>query len=253
MSTQTWLVVNDIQFPFHSEQALSIMKRVVRDVSPTGVVLNGDIVDCYTVSQFTRSPYAESSLTDEIELAKKFMAWACEFSRPDRRIWIGGNHEDRIRRYVWENAASLGMLPGLQFETLFHLTEFGFKWVPYGGWIRLGHLIVTHGSMVRRHSAYTARAHYERFGTSVLIGHTHRLGQYHIRTATADHVAIENGCLCSLSPEYDSYPNWQQGFAFVHVHRDGLFSVEQVRILQESFAVFGGKVYGTQSRTRKSH
>lgn len=244
MKPTTWVVLNDIQFPFHSSQALRVVKDIVKDVKPSGVVLNGDIVDCYTLSEFTKSPFTRSVLHDEIELADDLMGWASGFAKPDRRIWIGGNHEDRVRRYVWGHAPSLGTVPTLQFDELFRLKKRGFRWVPYGGWVTLGRLVVTHGSMVRQHSAYSARAHYDRFGASVLIGHTHRMGQYHIRTALLDHVAVENGCLCSLTPEYDSYPNWQQGFALVHVHEYGLFAIEQVRILNESFAVFGGKLYG---------
>lgn len=240
---KTWVVMNDLQIPFHSVPALDIAFQIIRDVKPTGVVLNGDIVDCYTLSEFAKSPLTHTVLLDEIALAGELMERLAGITYIAHRVWIGGNHEDRLRRYVWKHAPQLGELASLGFSEIFKLDKYGFQWYPYGQWISLGKLIVTHGSMVRTHSSYSARAHYDRFGTSVLIGHTHRMGQYHVRTATSDHVAVENGCLCRLDPEYESYPNWQQGFCFVHVHDDGLFTIEQVRILNERIAVYGGNRY----------
>lgn len=245
------MILNDLQIPFHSIPALAIVKQIIEAEKPDGVILNGDIVDCYQLSEFSKSPLTDVVLLDEIHAAQELMAWLSNVTDPDKRIWIGGNHEDRVRRYVWAHAPSLGQLGSLSFDVLFELKKYGFQWIPYGGWYKLGKLVVTHGSMVRQHSGYTARAHYDRFGCSVLIGHTHRMGQYHVRTAMDDHIAVENGCLCRLDPEYESYPNWQQGFAIVHVHPGGLFSIEQVRILNESFAVYGGTVYRVWER-RKS-
>lgn len=251
MTTKTWVVMNDLQIPFVSIPALDLVFQILQVVRPYGVVLNGDIVDCYSLSEFSKSPMTKTTLLQEMDQAAALMQRFCELGVTER-VWIGGNHEDRVRRYVWNKAPELGELAELDFPALFRLPEYGFRWIPYGGWMYLGKLIVTHGSMVLKHSAYTARAHYDRFGSSVLIGHTHRMGQYHIRTALSDHVAVENGCLCRLDPEYEAYPNWQQGFCFVHVSPSGLFSIEQIRILDEAVAVYGGKVYYVKGQQTKN-
>ena len=45
----------------------------------------------------------------------------------------------------------------------------------------LGKLMVTHGSIVSKHSGTSGKNHLEKYGTSILHGHTHRLGVYYKR------------------------------------------------------------------------
>jgi hypothetical protein len=107
--------------------------------------------------------------------------------------FIAGNHEDRLRRLVWRQPALLGVVDNktrealvhaMEFDTMFGLQEHGFSYRPYGEYLRLGKLIVVHGSMVRRHSAETARAHLEKYGTSVLIGRKGRARRQTPKPAT---------------------------------------------------------------------
>jgi len=97
----------------------------------------------------------------------------------------------------------------------------------------------THGHVVRKHSAYTARAMAEEFGT-VTFGHTHRLGMHYKRDGRGSIVATENGCLCAMDPEYISgIANWQQGFTII-TQIDGMSSYEQVNII-DGKAIFRGR------------
>src|SRR5262249_22078727 len=133
-----------------------------------------------------------------------------------------------------------GVLPDVQFPALFKLAEHGFEWREYGDFVRLGQLIVTHGSIVAQHSAVSGKRHFEKYGTSVLIGHTHRLGIYSRPTLSGAHAAYENGCLCRLDPEYVQHPDWQQGFSVVSVdERGGWFNVVQVPILNRRLFFYG--------------
>ena len=73
-----------------------------------------------------------------------------------------------------------------------------------------------------------------------MIGHTHRLGIYYRRNRGGVHAAYENGCLCSLEPEYAQYPDWQQGFSVVHVDKGGFFNVQQIPIIGRKTFLYGG-------------
>jgi len=53
---QTWVVMNDLQIPFHDKQVLELVLSFVERLKPHGVVLNGDVVDCYQLSDFTKNP-----------------------------------------------------------------------------------------------------------------------------------------------------------------------------------------------------
>lgn len=246
---QTWAILNDLQIPFHDKHVLDrLVLPFVEELKPDGIILNGDVVDCYSISSFDRNPMTRASLAAEVRIAGHYMQRLAKCS--PRRIWIGGNHEDRVRRLVWNNPGLLGGLDAktrakvvrvLDFPEMFGLGEYGFEWLPYGGHFMLGKLLVTHGSMVRRHSAETGRAHLDKYGSSVIIGHTHRGGVTYKTDVRGVHVAYENFCLCRLDPEWTQHPNWQQGFAVVHVAPNGFFNVQQIPILKRRSFFFGAR------------
>lgn len=239
---RTYAVLNDIQIPFHDQPVLDAVLGFVKKLRPDGVVLNGDIVDCYELSVYDKDPLTQASLREEVDQARALVGRLRMLS--PKVIWIGGNHEDRLRRYIWKRAPELGVLPGITFPKLFGLSDYGVEWRDYGESIMLGKLMVTHGSMVRSHSAYSAKAHFDRHGTSVMIGHTHRMGQFYRTNRNGVHAAYENGCLCRLDPEYVHDPDWQQGFAVVHVEeRTGHFNVQQIPVLDRKRFFYGNQVF----------
>jgi predicted phosphodiesterase len=240
---RTWVVLSDIQIPFQDQRVLDLVTDFVRDLKPHGVILNGDIVDCYQLSEFSKDPLEKASLVQEQRESGQLMR---KLSFVKEKWWLGGNHEDRLRRYMWNHASKFDGLEELTFPSLFHLGDYGFKWKEYGGHIDLGKLMVTHGSLVSKHSGQTGRAHMEKYGTSILVGHTHRLGVYYRRDVRGVHAAYENGCLCQLNPEYDHHPNWQQGFSVVHTDDGGFFNVQQVPILHRKCFFYGNTMVGTR-------
>ena len=249
---QVWLVLSDIQYPFHDPQVMALVESFVKDLKPHGIVLNGDITDCFEISSYDRNPMSEATLDMEMALAEGLMTRIGKYAK--ERWWLGGNHEDRLRRFLWKQRdafkqlgrrATADAMGVLDFARLFRLRDHGFQWKPYGGTLDLGKLVVTHGMMVRSQSAASARAHFERLGTSVLIGHTHRMGVYYRTNVRGMHAAYENGCLCLMTPEYVQYPDWQHGMSVVHVDTGGWFNVQQVPILGRTRFYYGAKGYGT--------
>ena len=90
-------------------------------------------------------------------------------------------------------------------------------------------------------SGYSAKAHYDKYGTTMLHGHTHRDGKFTHRTLDGHKAVWENYCTCSLNPEYVEHPDWTQGFAVVTMFGKRPY-VEQVPIIDGMF-LYGGKVY----------
>ena len=232
---KTWVVLNDLQIPWHDAPVLQLVLRFIRDLQPHGVILNGDVVDCYAISTYDKNPLRRAGLQREITLAQHLMA---SLEPLKEKIWLGGNHEDRLRRYLWKNP-QFADLDSLTFSKLFRLGEHGFSYYPYGRHWMLGKLMVTHGFMVRSHSGVSARSHFDRLGTSCLVGHTHRLGVYYKTNVRGQHAAYENGCLCRLDPEYVQNPDWQQGFSVVTVMENGYYNVVQVPILHRRMFFYG--------------
>ena len=246
---QKTAVLNDIHFPYHDSKVLHGVMDFIESLKVDRIVINGDMLDCANISSFVKDPMSPSSLTKELRHGRKFLEYCKGLAK--EVVYIGGNHEDRIRRFIWKQADTFApfgrtacgtAIDALSVPNLLGLEELGVPYVPFGEGVNLGHLLVTHGSIIRKHSGYTARAAFESTGTSVLIGHTHRLGTHYITNRAGEHAAYENGCLCSLKPGYmPGVPNWQQGFAIVHTGTSGWFCVEQPVILKRKWIIYGGK------------
>ena len=237
---KTYVVLNDIQIPFQDDRVLyGLVLPFVDDLRPNGAILNGDIVDCYSISSHRKQAkkLLKANLNHEINGAQKLMR---SLSGIDEKWWIGGNHENRYPNILNDLAPQLGIIDGLDFQTVFGLGEHGFKWKEYGEYVMLGKLMVTHGDIVRKHSGYSAKAHFDKFGTSVLHGHTHRLGFYAHTNIAGVHGAWENGCLCKLDGlGYTHNPDWQQGFSVVHVDTNGFFHVQLIPIINRKLFYYG--------------
>lgn len=238
---KVWAVISDVQIPWQDKKVLNLVTDFIRDLKPDGVILNGDVVDCYLISDYDKDPARIKSwgLKREMAEAAELMS---RFKNIPERWWLGGNHEQRWTRIQWRFPAFEGMLQ--DFDEAFHMTDHGFAWKPYGGMLNLGKLIVTHGSLVSKHSGQTARQHFDKYGNSVLVGHTHRLGSYFRTNHRGMHGAYENGCLCRLDPEYVQAPDWQQGFSVVHVFDDGMFDVNLIPVLKRRTFFYGGQRVG---------
>jgi hypothetical protein len=243
-SEKKWVVLNDLQLPFEDKDVLwGLVVPFIRELKPHGVVLNGDVLDHYEISDYSKDPALRGTdLKQERQSLDRLLNAVTPVTK--ERWFIEGNHEDRYRRYIWSRVpelAAAGSMPS--FAEAFRLADYGFKHRPYGGHVMLGKLMVTHGFLVAQHSAMSAKRHFERLGTSVLIGHTHRLGIYHVRNQAGDHAAYENGCLCRLDGlGYAQFPQWQQGFSVVDILPGGTFNVQQIPILARRMFIYGNTV-----------
>lgn len=258
------VILSDIQIPFEDPAAVEQALRVMDSVRPDLVVLNGDIVDCYQLSSFDKNPRHRKDITAEGHSRTRVLLEA--IAHVPHKVWLGGNHEDRFRRLVWQEFERNGKLgavanellaamggsedrlansPDAWFAALYGAADHGVVYYPYGHRLYLAedNLVVTHGKYVSRHSGQSAKRTLEWLGRSCIVGHTHRMGNHLVTQDGVMYGAWENGCLCQLEPEYDDTPNWQQGFSVVKVNGPE-FHVVQVPIVRragKAVAVYHGE------------
>ena len=226
------IIFNDIHVPNHDRRAINMLCEVIRKVKPDIITCLGDLVDCYTISRFEKDPRRKLTLGHEIVTARNILKEIAGAAPKNiRLIFHGGNHEDRLRKYVWGKCPDLACLPELSWPTLLHLSTSGWKYIPYETPFRIGGLWHHHGDVIRTRSGYTARALIDKVGGSAVCGHTHRLAHIHRTTWTSHMEGWENGCLCKLKANYIlGRPDWQQGFCIVTYKKQGQFKVQQIHI-----------------------
>jgi predicted phosphodiesterase len=237
----TLAVLSDWHIPHHDPAAVAVALRIVTDVQPTDIVLAGDLLDAYTLSSFDKDPGRLASLQDELDAATSLLA-SLRALAPDSTItFVPGNHEQRLSRHLKRHPELHG-LHALTWPSLLSLDSLNIRAIPEDTVHTWHGMVVEHGTLIRRHSAYTSRAQIEQRGVSGISGHTHRLGTHYLTNMAGAHVWIENGCLARLDPEYVfGTPNWQQGFS-VLTATDGPPAVEQVHI-HDGHATFRGHTY----------
>jgi predicted phosphodiesterase len=240
------VVLSDPHYPFQSKRCMQLALQFIRDHQPSTVHCLGDWVDMYSVSRFSRDPRRRMSVIAEAKAARGGLEDVRNAAPKAEILFSEGNHENRLDRFLIDKAPELLGLEGLDIPSILKFDEYGIKYHTLLKPYRIGHLLFYHGSLVKKHSGMTAAAHVDMFGSSTIIGHTHRQGTYYRTSMRRSHVGVENGCLCN-PPDYTTAPNWQRGFSVVWF--DGpLFHVEQVPIINNRY-VYHGKAYGTKNTT----
>lgn len=209
---ETALIMGDWQVPFQDDKALKLVFRLAADIQPDRIFLNGDIVDCFSLSTFDKDPENSlGSFKNEIATARKLLKELRTLCPKSKITYIFGNHEYRLKRYLMREARELYGFVTL--KDLLFLDDLKIEVVDSGhreSFTEYGNLLIGHFDIARSHSGQTAKSLVDRFHQSVVQSHTHRLGLFFKTTNREELVGAECGCLCKKG-EYQIIPNWQQG------------------------------------------
>lgn len=226
------MMVSDHQIPFVDEAFVKAQMEFARDFRPHDLLFVGDVLDMYEISDFDKNPQRQFGIKTEIEQAESLFYDFGKRIAKDGRMWFAeGNHEERLRRYVWRHAGQLvDIIPDL--DTLLHTEDHFSGTVPYGKAIHYLGFTATHGNVARQASGATAKWHADRYHGSGCNGHTHRCGSFSYTDGRGrSHTWFEIGCACRVDLEYvRGVANWQQGFLCGVVYNNA-FHPELVRVL----------------------
>lgn len=214
-SYQKVLMIPDMHVPFHDKKWLDSLLQFAEINKPDTVFIMGDLVDFYAISRFVKNPLRALKLQEEINVARNVLKRIKATCPTSKIVFIRGNHEARLQKYLWSTAQELSGLDCLNVPELLGLKELGMIYAEKGRYNFCGE-VIKHGSVVRKFSAYTAKAETEKHGKSGTSGHTHRAGVYFQSDDSGDISWIETGCGCRLDQEYmeGEKPNWQQGWGW---------------------------------------
>lgn len=219
--TSTEVVAGDFHVPYHDADSVGCLLGYLRDTQPQGFTINGDFIDCYALSSFSKDPRRELEMQAELDAANAVLdAIDAVIPRCEVKRFVVGNHEARLERYLRDHARAFHGLRALTLDALLRLTERGYEVVPMVGRdasVMIGKVEVGHFNVARKDAGASARALLLDRGCSVMQSHTHKLASIYKRARGTgeQQAAWEIGCMCDLSPEYITSPNWQAGFATI--------------------------------------
>ena len=164
------LFVPDVHRPYHDKTAWALMLKAAASFRPSHLVCLGDFVDFYSVSSHSKDPRRVRNLDEEIADAHVGLN-QLDALGARHKSYIGGNHEDRLTRYLQDKAPELFGLVGI--PELLKLKSRGWAYTPYKSATSIGKVALTHdvGNAGRQATFRTLDV----FQHSVISAHAHRM------------------------------------------------------------------------------
>jgi hypothetical protein len=244
--TTKLLFCPDLHAPYHSREAFDCFLRVAKGWKPDGCVIAGDFADFCEVSSHPKDPKRRIPFMQEVDGVNQALDQLDKaLGRNCWGVYLQGNHETRLERFVADKAPVLhGVVKS--WDELLKLQERGWEVIPYKESLQVGELRMTHD--VGRAGVNSARASLMDTGANILFGHTHRLiVHYQGQLWGNPHVGITAGWLGDpMAIDYrhrDSVCRDSiHGFVTIHMLDNGVFWAQAIPIINGQ-AVVDGKVY----------
>lgn len=215
----------DLHVPYHDPRALSVAHKIINDFDPDYILAGSDGVDFYAISKFDHDPARMKfyGLQKEIDTWRSIQKEFRDAAPRAAVLYLPGNHEERLRKYVWRHPELYG-LEALRLEKLLGFESLGINWDGSTEYMIDDQLMLVHGEIARKYSGYSAKGELEKihYSYSLWMGHTHRGGIHYAQTRRGMVFAAEGFCLCNLEPEYVRHPDWQHGIVLATITKNGI-------------------------------
>ena len=216
-------ILSDIHIPYHSVHALTIAIGHLKKEKVDTVLLNGDTLDFYGLSRFSKDP-RKRDFKYELDSFKAFME-VLERELKCKIYFKVGNHERRYEAYLTEKAKELIGVEEFEFENILKARARGIEIIGDKTIMKLNALNGIHGhEYIGGISAPVniARGLYLKGKVSAFQGHNHATSS-HTETDMNGKVTTTYsiGCLCELHPAYMPLNKWNWGFAIVNLDTNG--------------------------------
>jgi len=205
------LFVPDVHIPYHDKRAWALMMKVAQDLKPKHIITLGDLPDFYSVSSHSKHPDRLNRLEKELVPVRTCLS-DLEGLGAKKKVYLGGNHEDRLTRYLSDKAPELFGV--VDIPNVLELDE--WEYIPYKSDYQIGKLYATHD--VGYSGRYGAQRLLDTYQHCIVGGHTHRLSYIVEGNAAGEcHVAATFGWLGSIDDidymqRVKAKKNWALGF-----------------------------------------
>ena len=249
------LCISDMHIPFNRDIKEFFKYKGKVDT----LVLNGDIIDNYSMSNFTKM--YRLSLVEELIQARELLIELIEEIKPKKVTVVTGNHEIRLGKKIADKIGSdlLDLMPRDALAFLFHT---GFNYydrikkcktvytpideevdceVNYVGnfWTKEGKTIFVHPQAFRGTTLGTVGKAYDYFTAigedfqSIIMAHTHKLGMYVMN----DKYLYEQGTCANLNHmDYQDLklPKSSQvnGYMYIIQDKDGNLIYDKTKLIR---------------------
>lgn len=213
------LVLSDIHIPYHNIEALTCAFDFAKEEKPDAILLNGDTLDFFGLSRFSKDPKARS-FAHELKTFKEFMDVIKKTFNAKIYFKIG-NHEERYFHFLWMKAHEIVGVEEFELENIIKSRAEGIEIIKDKRIIKAGDLNIIHGHEFGG-SVFSpvniARGLFLRGKVSAMQGHNHCTSHHVERDMNGGVVKTWSlGCLSELHPAFLPINKWNHGFAIVDI------------------------------------
>lgn len=235
------LVASDAHYwPHEVTTAHRAFVKFCKDLKPKAVIMNGDVLDCASVSRHPPIGWEhQPSLVEEIETTKERLAdIEGAIDGNCKRVWTLGNHDGRFETRLATVAPEYAKVNGVHLKDHFPLW-----WPAWSCWIN-GHTVVKHRFKGGVHATYNNPLH---AGKTMVTGHLHSLNIRRHSDYNGYRWGVDTGTLAEpYGPQFvdyteDSPKNWASGFVVLTFERGELRWPEVVHVVEDGLVEFRGE------------
>lgn len=242
----------DLHSPFTFIALLQNILSLCGDIKFDLLLLGGDSSDCYSISRFPTTQNRAEDFHYEVTCTAEILKKLSDANKKATKIFIQGNHEERLQKLMDRFLKAFRNLPELQIEKLLKLEKYGYNY--YEHFYKLNHdFIITHGRRVCKQSA---KFELEDWGMSGASGHVHRFNEhknnYNEQLGLKHKQWFSFGCLADVNQlDYarDFRSKWDNSFGIIKYNDDDfdMTVIHPSKITGGFYCPINGSFYGKKN------
>lgn len=247
MKVKSALLLGDIHFDAEDKKLLKLAYDIGKSEKIKEVIFMGDILDAYALSSHEKNPEIKTEFKYEIEYTQDQLSRVRKIFPSQKITIVFGNHCFRLYKYMQKNCPEL--FGFLSMPEMLDLKKFNIKYVPFNS--NQGYQVFN-SDLIVKHTPYSGGVNH---AMGSLKKGVHSIAYAHLHTyAYAVHVTRNkkilrsfcNMCLVDFdNPKFkyvQNFPNWTQGFSFIHVDKNGSWFDEKAMVIDGKLR-FRNKIY----------
>lgn len=217
--------------------AMRAFIKFCRDIKPSAVILNGDVMDFPSISRHPPIGWETiPDVQDEIGFAQETLAEIEDAAGDARRIWTLGNHDGRFETRIATVAPQFAKVHGVHLRDHFPNWEAGWScWV--------NDVVIKHrfkGGIHATHNNAVAS------GKHMVTGHLHSAKVTPWTDYNGTRWGVDTGCLADPDAKAfvdyteDNPKNWRSGFVVLKFHKGVMLQPQLALVHDDEHVDFQG-------------
>jgi hypothetical protein len=233
-------------WPGEKTTALKAFIKLIREIKPKQVHLNGDVFDGAKISRHPKIGFLEKApdVWQEIEACQNALAEVEDAANGAEKVWEFGNHDMRFEAFLAAHAPQYEGVEGMHLKD--HFPNWRPCWSTHINPDQPSHTVIKHrmkgGKYDVANNIMSAHVH-------MVTGHTHSLKWFPMTTYRAHTLyGINTGTLANPKAESfvhyteDAPTDWRSGFAVLTYWKGRLLQPELAEVIGEGLINFRGQV-----------